>query len=116
MGADSPAVVELKQLFTLAEAYGLKEWLVLDLGVVRPTPHTPTRLYETCALYADTPPTRNPPSPPCIASLQVRGLAYYTGTVFEGFDRTGELRAIFGGGRYDKLLSTFIPPLAALPS
>uniref|UniRef100_A0A7S3RCG7 histidine--tRNA ligase n=1 Tax=Strombidinopsis acuminata TaxID=141414 RepID=A0A7S3RCG7_9SPIT len=37
----------------------------------------------------------------------VRGLAYYTGTVFEGFDRSGELRAIFGGGRYDKLLSTF---------
>ena len=30
----------------------------------------------------------------------VRGLAYYTGTVFEGFDRSGELRAIFGGGRY----------------
>ena len=37
----------------------------------------------------------------------MRGLAYYTGTVFEGFDRSGELRAIFGGGRYDKLLSTF---------
>ena len=37
----------------------------------------------------------------------VRGLAYYTGIVFEGFDRKGELRAIFGGGRYDKLLSTF---------
>lgn len=37
----------------------------------------------------------------------VRGLAYYTGTVFEGFDRAGKLRAICGGGRYDKLLSTF---------
>eukprot|EP00667_Euglena_gracilis_P009901 EG_transcript_10079 len=37
----------------------------------------------------------------------VRGLAYYTGTVFEGFDRSGQLRAIFGGGRYDKLLETF---------
>jgi len=37
----------------------------------------------------------------------VRGLAYYTGVVFEGFDRSGELRAIFGGGRYDQLLSTF---------
>jgi histidyl-tRNA synthetase len=36
----------------------------------------------------------------------VRGLAYYTGVVFEGFDRTGELRAIFGGGRYDKLLES----------
>ena len=37
----------------------------------------------------------------------VRGLAYYSGTVFEAFDREGELRAICGGGRYDHLLSTF---------
>ena len=37
----------------------------------------------------------------------VRGLAYYTGTVFEAFDRSGTLRAICGGGRYDKLLGTF---------
>ena len=70
MGGESKAVKELKELFTLAEAYGIADWLVLDLSVVR-------------------------------------GLAYYTGTVFEGFDRSGELRAIFGGGRYDKLLSTF---------
>ncbi len=34
----------------------------------------------------------------------VRGLAYYTGTVFELFDAKGELRAICGGGRYDTLL------------
>ena len=34
----------------------------------------------------------------------VRGLAYYTGTVFELFDAKGELRAICGGGRYDNLL------------
>ena len=34
----------------------------------------------------------------------VRGLAYYTGIVFELFDREGELRAICGGGRYDRLL------------
>ena len=37
----------------------------------------------------------------------VRGLAYYTGTVFEGFDRAGALRAICGGGRYDKLLAAY---------
>jgi len=70
MGADSAAVAELREFFTLAKAYDLEDWLVLDLSVVR-------------------------------------GLAYYTGLVFEGFDRTGELRAIFGGGRYDQLLSTF---------
>src|ERR1700704_1316694 len=36
----------------------------------------------------------------------VRGLAYYTGKVFELFDAKGEFRAICGGGRYDDLLST----------
>ena len=36
----------------------------------------------------------------------VRGLAYYTGAVFEAHDRAGKFRAICGGGRYDKLLST----------
>ena len=35
----------------------------------------------------------------------VRGLAYYTGFVFEAFDRKGELRAIAGGGRYDDLVA-----------
>mmetsp|Transcript_19249 Transcript_19249/g.28745 ORF Transcript_19249/g.28745 Transcript_19249/m.28745 type:complete len:617 (+) Transcript_19249:103-1953(+) len=37
----------------------------------------------------------------------VRGLAYYTGIVFECFDRRGELRAICGGGRYDRLLTLY---------
>ncbi|MCU0648136.1 MAG: histidine--tRNA ligase [Gemmatimonadaceae bacterium] len=36
----------------------------------------------------------------------VRGLAYYTGIVFELFDAKGEFRAICGGGRYDTLLSS----------
>jgi histidyl-tRNA synthetase len=36
----------------------------------------------------------------------VRGLAYYTGIVFELFDRGGSLRAICGGGRYDGLLDS----------
>ncbi len=34
----------------------------------------------------------------------IRGLAYYTGVVFEAFDRKGEFRAIAGGGRYDGLV------------
>ena len=34
----------------------------------------------------------------------VRGLAYYTGVVYEVFDAQGELRAVAGGGRYDDLL------------
>ena len=36
----------------------------------------------------------------------VRGLAYYTGIVFELFDAIGEFRAICGGGRYDNLLAS----------
>jgi histidyl-tRNA synthetase len=36
----------------------------------------------------------------------VRGLDYYTGTVFELFDAKGELRALCGGGRYDNLLQS----------
>ena len=36
----------------------------------------------------------------------VRGLAYYTGVVFEVFDRARESRALAGGGRYDELIGT----------
>ena len=36
----------------------------------------------------------------------IRGLAYYTGIVFEAFDVKGRHRAIFGGGRYDNLLAS----------
>jgi histidyl-tRNA synthetase len=35
----------------------------------------------------------------------IRGLDYYTGTVYEARDRSGEFRAIFGGGRYDDLVA-----------
>jgi len=37
----------------------------------------------------------------------VRGLAYYTGIVYEVYDKASELRAIGGGGRYDNLLKQF---------
>lgn len=37
----------------------------------------------------------------------IRGLAYYTGIVFECYDTRGELRAIFGGGRYDRIVGLF---------
>ncbi len=52
-----------------AEALGIREWVSLDLTIVR-------------------------------------GLAYYTGIVFELFDAKGEFRAICGGGRYDTLLAS----------
>ncbi len=44
----------------------------------------------------------------------VRGLAYYTGIVFEIYDKANELRAIGGGGRYDNLLKQFGGP--AIPA
>lgn len=40
----------------------------------------------------------------------VRGLAYYTGTVFEIHERSGAERAMAGGGRYDQLIETFGGP------
>ena len=36
-----------------------------------------------------------------------RGLAYYTGTVFELFDKSGKYRALVGGGRYDNMVEMF---------
>ncbi len=44
----------------------------------------------------------------------VRGLAYYTGVVFEVHEASGSLRAICGGGRYDNLLADFGGP--AMPA
>ncbi|BAM02862.1 histidine--tRNA ligase [Phycisphaera mikurensis] len=44
----------------------------------------------------------------------VRGLAYYTGTVFEAFETAGVERALAGGGRYDRLIETFGGP--AMPA
>jgi histidyl-tRNA synthetase len=46
----------------------------------------------------------------------VRGLAYYTGMVFEVFDRAGKLRAIAGGGRYDNLIAQLSDDAVSLPA
>jgi len=46
----------------------------------------------------------------------IRGLAYYTGTVFEAFDRKGEFRAIAGGGRYDNLVKLISGGKVNLPA
>lgn len=67
--ADSRALLDLRQLYGLLEAYGIAGEVPFDASVVR-------------------------------------GLAYYTGVVFEAFDAAGSLRAIAGGGRYDRLAET----------
>jgi histidyl-tRNA synthetase len=64
-----PHVARLKEYFVLVDALGFRDWVKLDMSIVR-------------------------------------GLAYYTGIVFELFDTAGEFRAICGGGRYDSLLNT----------
>lgn len=46
----------------------------------------------------------------------VRGLAYYTGLVFEVFDRRRERRALAGGGRFDRLLSDLSDGKVDLPA
>src|SRR5216110_3224305 len=46
----------------------------------------------------------------------VRGLAYYTGIVFEVFDRAGKFRAIAGGGRYDNLIGQLSDGAVSLPA
>jgi histidyl-tRNA synthetase len=46
----------------------------------------------------------------------IRGLAYYTGPVFEAFDRKGEFRAIAGGGRYDNLVQVISGGKVKLPA
>ena len=46
----------------------------------------------------------------------IRGLAYYTGPVFEAFDQKGEFRAIAGGGRYDNLVKLISGGKVNLPA
>jgi len=46
----------------------------------------------------------------------IRGLAYYTGPVFEAFDCQGEFRAIAGGGRYDNLVKLISGSKMNLPA
>ena len=71
-GAQQDIAVHIERMrdyMSSVEALGFREWIILDLTIVR-------------------------------------GLAYYTGIVFELFDTAGEFRAICGGGRYDTLLKT----------
>lgn len=72
------ALDDLRALDQTLERFGLADWCVYDLGIVR-------------------------------------GLAYYTGTVFELHVSSGKERALGGGGRYDKLIELFDgPPMPAV--
>jgi histidyl-tRNA synthetase len=90
--AEAERVLELLGARSIEEAAGFVEAGSAALADLR-------QLYELLDAYgiAD--------EVPFDASV-VRGLAYYTGVVFEAFDAAGTLRAICGGGRYDRLAET----------
>ncbi len=50
VGAESGAVAELKQLFALAEGYGIKDWLRFDASVVRGLAYYTGTVFEVCIL------------------------------------------------------------------
>ncbi|MFP4522275.1 MAG: histidine--tRNA ligase [Fibrobacterota bacterium] len=64
---------EIEKLLEISENYGIREFLELDISIVR-------------------------------------GLSYYTGTVFELKDKEGKHRTICGGGRYDNLMENLGGP------
>lgn len=96
LGLDRSVVEKLLQVLTNKSIDGLKDTLGENSAAVQQL----TKFMTLCEAYD----TQNWI---LFDASVVRGLAYYTGIVFEAFDRKGELRAIAGGGRYDKLLETF---------
>jgi len=84
------AAFRLLQVQTLEEAEAV-------LGGPTPASQALRELFDLLALFG------------CAGAIRfdisvIRGLGYYTGIVFEGFDSGQTLRALFGGGRYDNLL------------
>ncbi|KAK4362007.1 hypothetical protein RND71_017248 [Anisodus tanguticus] len=126
LGASGEALSDLKQLFSLAEKYGYSEWLQFDASIVRGLAYYTGIVFEVRLqiFFADI---LN-----CVWKCISRRLGNWliacwsrlTDKLFtrkwaisstslsnysflQGFDREGKLRAICGGGRYDRLLSTF---------
>ena len=83
LGLTPEQVEQIKALITNAELWRESEEL--------------TRMFTTLAAYEIS-------EYVSFAPHIIRGLVYYTGTVFEAWDTRGEHRAIFGGGRYDNLV------------
>jgi len=92
------------------------EWLAYgeELGLPRPSVGGLSRLLEDPDGWKESPELRTffeaAEALGCAEYLRfdptiVRGLDYYTGTVFEARDPDGRFRAILGGGRYDNLVS-----------
>mmetsp|Transcript_23906 Transcript_23906/g.56478 ORF Transcript_23906/g.56478 Transcript_23906/m.56478 type:complete len:551 (-) Transcript_23906:45-1697(-) len=96
IGLDRDVVERLTKVLTVKSVDEIKDVLGEDSEAVQQI----TKLLSLCEAYGII-------DWIIFDASVVRGLAYYTGAVFEAFDRKGVLRAIAGGGRYDKLLETF---------
>lgn len=96
LGLDRSVVEKLTEVLTVKSVDGIKNILGEESAAVQQI----SKLMALCEAYGIE-------DWIIFDASVVRGLAYYTGVVFEAFDRKGVLRAIAGGGRYDKLLETF---------
>ena len=96
LGLDRSVVEKLLEVLTVKSVDAIQQILGEDSEAVRQI----SKLMKLCEAYGID-------DWIIFDASVVRGLAYYTGVVFEAFDRKGVLRAIAGGGRYDKLLETF---------
>ena len=96
LGLERSVIEKLTTVLTVKTIDGIKDTLGPESAAVQQL----EKLFSLCEAYGIS-------DWVLFDASVVRGLAYYTGVVFEAFDRKGELRAIAGGGRYDKLLETF---------
>jgi len=89
----------VKELFSMLDerSLGVFDGFLAEKGLNQQPVHDLQRLFDLLGHYGVGDACEFSPS-------IVRGLPYYTGVVFECFDRGGEFRALFGGGRYDNLL------------
>ena len=94
-GIDEEAITRILSIMGVKDLGALAS----ELGEGSPAVHELTSLLALCDSYGIGGWME-------LATSIVRGLSYYTGTVFEAHDRVGELRAICGGGRYDRLIGT----------
>ena len=120
IGADAVADLLADPAGPVALARGDARWVVealsartLEDAAASVPPDSPAlaelrRLFELLGAYGIADRVR-------FDASVVRGLAYYTGIVFEGFDAAGQLRSVCGGGRYDRLIESLGgPPLPAV--
>jgi histidyl-tRNA synthetase len=93
----SPAIAE--KVLSFVQSRNMEE-IAVSAGYLPSAAADVEALTSAASSYGIAPFLRFTPS-------LVRGLSYYTGTVFEAFEATGEGRALCGGGRYDQLIELY---------